>query len=1465
MDAHPLPVLSLWTAAGTHGDAAAGVPDAMARVPGTADGPDQALARAVAQFPGRDVLLMRSDATLPDGAWRTLVDACHQGAWDVLSPLDGRWTVFPDAAGDALRSALAWDLAEHASFAHREWSEACSVWRAAAAASRDARGARRCGLLPCVYVASGVTPRDSELPLPLATLKARIAEATAAPHATASAPALLHVLHDWSGGVERFARDLAAADRGRRHLLLVARGDEHRQPYGRRLHLHLDLDSPAVRTWPLANPVDTTALQSPEVAAILATIIAEWGVGSVLVSSLIGHSLDVLRTGLPTALCVHDNYPAWPLLHDARDPDTQPFDRHALERGLAEAGPDYVLAGTDADDWWALRDAFVAALKDAGATLVAPSAFARRRLCAIAPELSPLPWRIVPHGLAPLPSPAAAPRRQDAGQPLRVLVPGRLAGGKGEHLLAPMLATLPPGIELLLLGSGNAGARFEGKPSVIVQREYARDQLPALVQSLAPDLALLPSTAPETFGYTLSEMQALRVPVLCASPGAPAERLLAEGGGWVVPPDPDTVNRRLAHLAAHRDDIAAVAAAPTPVPATLEAMAAGWRNVLPHAAAVPQLRAASPALLSGLGTQRAADRLQQRLARRESELAEASAELQRRADWAHGLQDQLDQAQQQAQRRDNEHRAGIARLEQDLQQERARFESHLEQQRTRFEHDLAQAHGASARLEEYIHELDHQLAEAHGYYQRDSTDLARQRDVALRQRDEMQSQLDAIRGSLAWRATALPRHVIRWLRNLGLAQAYRARHVSQLASRGLSSLRSRGLAGTWRRFQQLRATPREAPHAPLAPLPERADSALRLPRPKAPRASIIVPVYNQLHYTLACLRALSDCGDATAFEVIVVDDASTDASSRVLPSIPGLRYHRNARNLGFIGACNAGAELATGEFVVFLNNDTTVSPGWLDALLDTFARHPDTGLAGSKLVYPDGRLQEAGGIVFADGSGWNYGRFEDPAHPRFNFVREVDYCSGASIALRRELFMQLGGFDSHYAPAYYEDTDLAMRIRAAGLKVRYQPASVVVHHEGISSGTDVRTGVKAYQVANHAKFLERWRSVLAQSHRPAGSDPEVASERGRRHRVLVMDACTPTPDRDSGSLRMLALMRAMRDEGCSVVFFAENRAHDGAYTQALQQIGVEAWWHPYLADVPAWLARHGERFDLVVGSRHYVLSPVLALLRTHAPRAHVVFDTVDLHHLRELREAEVSGDAGQLRKAARTRRIELGLMAQCDTTWVVSGAEQALLAQELPGARVDVVSNIHDVHGPGQPWDERRDLLFVGGYRHPPNVDAAVWMARDIFPLVRARLPDVVLHLVGSEAPPEVVALGELPGVHLHGFVPDLTPLLEGARVGVAPLRYGAGVKGKVNHSLAHGQPMVATLCAVEGMHLADGVDVLVADDADGFAAAVVRLYQDRALWQTLSAGGLENTRRHFSPAAVRATLHTLLESLPAR
>src|SRR5690606_29834574 len=195
-------------------------------------------------------------------------------------------------------------------------------------------------------------------------------------------------------------------------------------------------------------------------------------------------------------------------------------------------------------------------------------------------------------------------------------------------------------------------------------------------------------------------------------------------------------------------------------------------------------------------------------------------------------------------------------------------------------------------------------------------------------------------------------------------------------------------------------------------------------------------------------------------EVCVVDDGSPDDSPAGLPAVHGLRYHRRADNGGFIAACNDGAAIARGQYLVFLNNDTVPQPGWLDALLETFSDHPGAGLVGAQLLYPDGRLQEAGGVVFDDGSGWNYGRNQSPADPRYAYLREVDYASGAAIAIPRTLFEQVGRFDTRYAPAYYEDTDLAFAVRAAGRRVLYQPAARVVHDEGGTAGTDLSSGAK---------------------------------------------------------------------------------------------------------------------------------------------------------------------------------------------------------------------------------------------------------------------------------------------------------------------------------------------------------------------------------------------------------------------
>ncbi len=674
--------------------------------------------------------------------------------------------------------------------------------------------------------------------------------------------------------------------------------------------------------------------------------------------------------------------------------------------------------------------------------------------------------------------------------------------------------------------------------------------------------------------------------------------------------------------------------------------------------------------------------------------------------------------------------------------------------------------------------------------------------------------------------------------------------------RGLASLRNRGLAASWQRLKLQFRRGRVATHALYSP-GAKPFVPFTMPTTDTPRASIVIPIHGAFAHTLACLRAIAAHPPAAGIEVIVVDDASPDDSRAKLLQIEGIRLHARDKNGGFIAACNDGAALARGEYLVFLNNDTVPQPGWLDALLDTFDTHADAGLAGARLVYPDGRLQEAGGVVFVDGSGWNYGRHEDPADCRFNYLRDADYLSGAAIMIPRVLFQQLGGFDVRFAPAYYEDTDLAFAVRAAGLRVLYQPQAVVMHDEGTTAGTDPNSGAKASQVRNQQVFADKWRDALA-TQLPAGSIPTPALLHRHQPQVLIIDALTPQPDRDSGSLRLINLMRMLIADGAHVVFLPANRTADGHYTQALQQLGVECWHAPHAARIPAWLREHGARFDTVLVCRHYVARELLPLLRQHAPQARILFDTIDLHYLRERRAAELSGDATALRAALRTRDLELELIAAADTTLVVSSVERDLLRIDAANADVRILSNLHQVAGHGPAWAERSDLLFVGGFRHPPNVDAVLWFVREVFPLIRAKQPGIEFHCIGADVPAEINALGSQAGVVIHGHVPDLQPWLDRCRISVAPLRYGAGVKGKINQAMAHGLPVVATSPAVEGMHLHDGIDVLVADSAEAFAQAVLRLDSDATLWEQIATHALVNVSAHFSLDAARHTVREL-------
>lgn len=686
--------------------------------------------------------------------------------------------------------------------------------------------------------------------------------------------------------------------------------------------------------------------------------------------------------------------------------------------------------------------------------------------------------------------------------------------------------------------------------------------------------------------------------------------------------------------------------------------------------------------------------------------------------------------------------------------------------------------------------------------------------------------------------------------------------VRGLFHRGMTSLRTRGWRATWARLRH-EWRPRPASPSLSLHLPPDTDfSEFSVPCSETPAASIIIPVYNHARHTVACLRALARFVPAHAVEILVVDDGSSDETADWMPRIGGLRYHRRARNGGFIASCNDGAALARGEFLVFLNNDTVPQPGWLDELLQTFRQHPRAGLAGSQLIYPDGRLQEAGGVVFSDGSAWNYGRFDSPLDPRYGSLRDADYCSGAALAIPAALFRQLGGFDTRYAPAYYEDTDLAFAVRAAGRRVIYQPRSRVVHLEGISSGTDLNSGAKAYQRRNQHRFAEKWAQLLERQ--PAVDVlPSPATLARGKPQILIIDASTPRADRDSGSLRMVNLMRLLIEEGAHVVFVPAERDEDARGRERIRALGVETWHEPFTGGLPAWMKQHGRRFDSIVASRHHTAAAVLPLVRRYAPQARFVFDTVDLHFLRESRGAALAHDAALGQAAEITQARELDLMARSDATLVVSPLEKEMLARLAPGAHVHLLSNIHEVAGSATAFAQRRDLVFVGGFAHPPNVDAVRWFIAEIFPRIRGHLPEAAFHCVGSRPPADLLALDGMDGVRVHGYVEDLSPFMDDVRIALAPLRFGAGVKGKINLSMAHGQPVVATACAAEGMYLEDGRDVLIADDAEGFAQAVIRLYQDEGLWREISAAGMENVERHFSMDAARAVVRQVFR-LPA-
>ena len=688
------------------------------------------------------------------------------------------------------------------------------------------------------------------------------------------------------------------------------------------------------------------------------------------------------------------------------------------------------------------------------------------------------------------------------------------------------------------------------------------------------------------------------------------------------------------------------------------------------------------------------------------------------------------------------------------------------------------------------------------------------------------------------------------------------RNYYELGLTGMRVILNEGWRSFFRRAREWLVWMKEAKRERLAPITAFKKEAEKLIFPvpsKQPAVSIIIPAYNNCRYTLDCLKSIRENTEGD-FKVIVVDDCSTDGTKDILSKIKNLRLIKNRHNSGFVYSCNRGAKASKGKYILFLNNDTLVTENWLPPMLDLIKRE-DVGAVGSRLVYPDGKLQEAGGIIWNDGSGWNYGRGDDPDKPEYNYVREVDYCTGASLLVKRELFKKIGGLDKRFKPAYYEDSDLCFSIRKRGYRVMYQPKSLVVHFEGVTYNLGGTSGL-SYTEITRAKFISKWSDVLHKCYLPQRPE-NIFSARDRRagRSILVVDDRVPVCHQGAGFPRAYQMLILLAELGYKVTFFPLGDTMPWQpYTGELQQLGIEVFYGDKL-DFMRFSKDRTRQYDLVLVSRPYLMERALPVIEEFFPDAALVYDAEAMFSLRELLKAKVKGTKLEDNDAERMVWEEISLMKKADLVIAVSENEKAIILQKTSLDNVVVWGYPIEVNEPKTPFSERNDILFIGAFLglDSPNEDAILYFTNEIFPRVQQELA-CRLFIVGN-TPPEPVKQLASSSIIVTGYVEDLSEYYEKCRVFVVPHRYSAGIPLKLIDAMGHGIPSVVSELTASQLKLIDGKETLVAKNTAEFMEKTVRLFRDEELWYQLQQNALQYVRQECNPESLKIALKQIINT----
>lgn len=640
----------------------------------------------------------------------------------------------------------------------------------------------------------------------------------------------------------------------------------------------------------------------------------------------------------------------------------------------------------------------------------------------------------------------------------------------------------------------------------------------------------------------------------------------------------------------------------------------------------------------------------------------------------------------------------------------------------------------------------------------------------------------------------------------------------------------------------------------------------KLESSKTPDLSVVVVLFNQAGLSRRTLQALAD-QRGVQFQTIVIDNASSDNTAELLNTLSGATIVRNIENVGFIRAARQGAALAKGRYLVFLNSDAILQEGALAASLHAMQTDPNTGALGGRVVFTDGGLQEAGNTIFNDGSAAGIGRGEDPFYHAARSSRTTDYVSGVYLVTPASVWRMLGGFDEIFIPAYYEDTDYCLRVWQAGLRVVYEPTVLLEHLEGGSA-----TGNSAVMLIerNRELFCKRHHAWLQDQPAPQaqtldGDRWQSPEDRPRRPRILFIDNEVPHMFKGGGLPRARLMLQAL--QGWPVTLYPLREPHDdwrAVYTSLPQSVEV-AMGHG-LDGLEAFLERRLGMYDVLVVSRPPNLQ-ALQPLRKRRPDLfadmRLVYDAEAVFALREIGRALVKDRP--LSPAAEHDRIsaEMALAADASDVLVVSTGDAQYF--EDAGYRTHILSHSMDVRRSAPGHVDRHGLLFVGAL-HPdtPNEDGLLWFIQEVMPILRQLSNPPMLSVVGVCQSGKMVAMAG-PDIRILGSQETLESHYDMARVFVAPVRFAGGVPAKVIESVCNGLPTVASALLVQQLDWRDGLDILGAQDAPSFAAAISILLKDDAAWQRQQLAGWQQCAQRYDPDLFKRTLHSVLVSPLAR